>query len=179
MMRAIFNDENEPFWRSAKQVELGVIRPDLFAPFIAERFRSTGKRIDDEAVETVLEETAGHPYATQELCYFVWGETPQGESAGDEQYDAALEKLLRSEHAHFGLVWEMAARAQRLVLRAIAREPGRPLMGEYRRRHGLPGPSSVQRALDALVKDELVARDAGEYRIAEPFLAEWLRRDEQ
>src|SRR5215208_3892583 len=54
MMRAIFNDENEPFWRSAKQVELGVIRPDLFAPFIAERFRSTGKRIDDEAVETVL-----------------------------------------------------------------------------------------------------------------------------
>ena len=42
MMGAIFNDENEPFWRSAKQVQLGPIRPELFAPFIAERFRSTG-----------------------------------------------------------------------------------------------------------------------------------------
>jgi hypothetical protein len=41
----------------------------------------------------------------------------------------------------------------------------------------ISGPSSVQRALDAIVKDELVARDAsGEYRIAEPFLGEWLRR---
>ena len=178
MLERIFNDENEPFWRSAKQMELGVIAPPLFRGYIESQFERTGKRIESAAVDRVLDATLGHPYATQELCYFVWGETSEGEAAGDEQYDAALEKLLRSEHAHFGLVWEKAARAQRLVLRAIAREPGRPLMGEYRRRHGLPGPSSVQRALDALVKDELVARDAsGEYRIAEPFLAEWLRRD--
>jgi hypothetical protein len=35
----------------------------------------------------------------------------------------------------------------------------------------------VQRALEALVKEELVARDqAGDYGIAEPFLADWLRR---
>ena len=178
MLERIFNDENEPFWRSAKQMELGVIAPPLFRGYIESQFERTGKRIDAAVVDRVLDTTLGHPYATQELCYFVWGETAARESAGDEQYDAALEKLLRSEHAHFGLIWEKAARAQRLVLRATAREPGRPLMGEYRRRHGLPGPSSVQRALDALVKDELVARDAsGEYRIAEPFLAEWLRRD--
>jgi DNA-binding IclR family transcriptional regulator len=69
---------------------------------------------------------------------------------------------------------------QRVLLLALAREPGRPLAGEYRRRHGLPGPSSVQRALDALAKDELIGRDAsGEYRIAEPFLGEWLLRDQQ
>ena len=66
------------------------------------------------------------------------------------------------------------------MLSALAREPGRPLASEYRRRHGLPGPSSVQRALQALLKDELIAREeSGEYRIAEPFLAEWLRREEQ
>ncbi|HEY6112478.1 MAG TPA: ATP-binding protein [Gaiellaceae bacterium] len=178
MLERIFNDENEPFWRSAKQMELGVIAPRLFRGYVESQFERTGKRVDPIVVDRVLDATLGHPYATQELCYFVWGETGEGETAGGEQYDTALEKLLRSEHAHFGLVWEKAARAQRLVLRAIAREPGRPLMGEYRRRHGLPGPSSVQRALDALVKDELVARDvSAEYRIAEPFLGEWLRRD--
>jgi hypothetical protein len=46
MMQQIFNDENEPFWRSAKQMELGVIEPHLFAEFIAERFDATGRRID-------------------------------------------------------------------------------------------------------------------------------------
>jgi uncharacterized protein len=180
MLERIFNDENEPFWRSAKQMELGVIAPPLFRGYIESQFARTGRRVASEAVDRVLDATLGHPYATQELCYFLWGETPEGGVAGGEQYDAALVKLLRAEHAHFGLVWEKAARAQRLVLQALAREPGRPLTGEYRRRHGLPGPSSVQRALDAVVKDELVTRDArGEYLIAEPFLGEWLRRDEQ
>jgi hypothetical protein len=177
MLERIFNDENEPFWRSAKQMEIGVIAPELFRGYIEQQFARTGRSVEPEVVDRVLEATLGHPYATQELCYFVWEETEDGRAAQVEQYEAGLEKLLRAEHAHFGLVWERAARAQRLVLHALAREPGRPLAGEYRRRHGLPGPSSVQRALEALRKDELVARDAGgEHRIAEPFLAEWLRR---
>jgi uncharacterized protein len=180
MLERIFNDENEPFWRSAKQMELGVIDPPLFRGYIQAQFERTKRGIEPEVVDRVLDATHGHPYATQELCYFVWGETPEGATAGGDEYAVALEKLLRAEHAHFGLVWEKAARAQRLVLHALAREPGRPLAGEYRRRHGLPGPSSVQRALDALSKDELVARDpSGEHRVAEPFLAEWLVREEQ
>ncbi len=180
MLERIFNDENEPFWRSAKQMELGVIAPSLFRGYIESQFARTGRRVAPEVVDRVLDATLGHPYATQELCYFLWGETPEGGVAGGDGYEAALDKLLRAEHAHFGLVWEKAARAQRLVLEALAREPGRPLTGDYRRRHGLPGPSSVQRALEAVVKDELVTRDErGEYRIAEPFLGEWLRREEQ
>ena len=77
------------------------------------------------------------------------------------------------------MIWDRASKAQRLLLQALAAEPGRPLAGDYRRRHRLPGPSTMQRALEALVRDELVRREAsGEYRIAEPFLAEWLRREE-
>ena len=177
MLERIFNDENEPFWRSAKQMEIGVIAPELFRGYIDAQFSRTGRPIDSATVDRVLASTLGHPYATQELCYFVWEETPEGSIAGPDEYESGLDKLLRAEHAHFGLVWEKAARAQRLVLQALAREQGRPLSGDYRRRHGLPGPSSVQRALDALRRDELVARDdSGEHRIAEPFLADWLRR---
>ncbi len=65
-----------------------------------------------------------------------------------------------------------------VVLQALAVDPPTAATSdEYRRRHGLPAPSSVQRALDALVSDELVARDdPGTYRIVEPFLAEWILR---
>jgi hypothetical protein len=180
MIERIFNDENEPFWRSAKQMELGVIPPPLFREYISVQFERTRRRIEPAVADRVLDATLGHPYATQELCYFVWGETPGAGVAGDAEYEAGLDRLLGAEHAHFGLVWEQASRAQRIVLHALAREPGRPLTGDYRRRHGLPGPSSVQRALDALSKEELVVRDrSGDYRIAEPFLGEWLRREEQ
>jgi AAA+ ATPase superfamily predicted ATPase len=179
MMERIFSDENEPFWRSAKRMELGVIAPALFRGYIVAQFERTGRTVESDVVDRVLDATHGHPYATQELCYFLWEETPERASARQEQYDGALTKLLRSEHAHFGLIWDKAAKAQRLVLQALAAEPGRPLGRDYRRRYALPGPSSVQRALEALVKEELVARDRpGDYRIAEPFLAEWLRRGE-
>ena len=38
MMRRIFSDANEPFWRSAKQIELGVIAPAHFRGYIRRRF---------------------------------------------------------------------------------------------------------------------------------------------
>jgi len=54
--------------------------------------------------------------------------------------------------------------------------PGHPLSADYRGRHNLPGASTVQRAIEALERDELVVRDRGMVRIAEPFLAAWLLR---
>ena len=178
MMQRIFNDENEPFWRSARQMELGTIRAGAFADYIEGRFSVTGRTVGRRVTDRVLGITSGHPYATQELCYFLWDETPAGGEATPAELDEAVTRVIRSEHAHFSLVWEKAATAQRLVLQALAVEDGRPLTEDYRRRHQLPGTSTVQRALEALVKDELVVRESGVYRIGEPFLAEWLRRVE-
>jgi uncharacterized protein len=178
MMERLFNDENEPFWRSAKQVELGPIPRAPFERFIHERFASTGRTVDADVVTAILDRTGGHPYGTQELCYALWEETDDGALAGTLELERALERVLRSENAHFTRLWETASRNQRQVLQALAREPLRAATSdEYRRRYGLPPPSSVQKALDRLVAEEVVAKEGrGAYRIAEPFLAEWIRR---
>jgi hypothetical protein len=175
MMRRLFSDENEPFWRSAKPVELGVIAPEAFASYIEERFRATGRAIDDGTVEAVLATTQGHPYATQELCYFLWQLTPEGEAADLARMQAALGGVLRSENAHFSTVWDHASAQQRLLLQALAVEPGHALAADYRRRHDLPSPSTVQSAVTALERQELVANQRGDVRIVEPFLADWVR----
>jgi uncharacterized protein len=177
MLRRLFSDENEPFWRSAKQMELGVIEAAEFAPFIERQFERTARFISAEAVEAILAITAGHPYATQELCYFAWQEIGAEERAEAADVDAALARVLSSEHAHFSLLWERASAVQRLLLTELAREPGRPLSADYRNRHNLPGPSTVQRAVETLERQELVARERGLVRIVEPFLAAWLQRD--
>jgi len=180
MMQRIFNDENEPFWRSAKQMELGVIAPELFAPYALERFERTGRELAPDTCERALELTGGHPYATQELLYFLWEDTPAGEAATPATLDRALEATLRSEHSHFSLIWDRASSGQKRVLQALSQEqPGRPLGADYQRRHSLPATPTVQAALRALERDELVQRlDRGEYEIAEPFLTEWIARYE-
>jgi uncharacterized protein len=180
MMRQIFNDENEPFWRSAKQIELDVIPPDLFAPYALVKFNETGKELDPDARAKALELTGGHPYATQELLYFLWEGTPTGETADLSMIDDALDATLRSEHSHFSLIWDRVSGAQKRVLQALAQDqPGRPLSSDYQRRHSLPATPTVQAALSALERGELVRRlGRGEYRIAEPFLTEWIQRYE-
>jgi len=179
LMLELFSNENEPFWRSAKHIELGPIPIDAFAAFIVERFTTTGKEVPGAVVDAVLEITRGHPYGTQELCYALWETTGTGAAATADDLDEAMTRVLRSENAYFTHVWDGAPRAQRLLLQALATDPPTAATShEYRRRHGLPAPSTVQRALDTLVAGELVARDGpGTYRIVEPFLAEWIRRD--
>jgi uncharacterized protein len=176
LMERIFNDANEPFWRSAKQLELGPIPPPSFADFIERRFRGTGKEVAPEVTAEILARSGGHPYATQEFCYFLWEVTPAGGSAGWPELDRALAGFLRSEHTHFTLLWERASAVQRLVLQALAEEPGRPFTKDYRARHGLPPATNVQKALTALHRRELVRTRDGEQAIAEPFFDEWIRR---
>jgi hypothetical protein len=179
MMERIFNDENEPFWRSAKQMELGVIPPPAFAHFIRSRFEQTSRSVEDAVVGAVLETTHSHPYGTQELAYALWEVTPESATATRRHFNEALTRVLRSENAHFSVLWEHASKAQRLMLEALAFDPGHPaLSAAYRRKHDLPGPSTVQRALGALLADELAERHADGYRIAEPFLSEWIVRND-
>ena len=110
MMSRLFNHENEPFYRSAKVMEIGPIAPALFAPFIGARFDSTDRGVLDAAVERLLGITHGHPYATQELAYALWEEVPSGFTASASDLDKALDVVLRSENARFTLLWHGRAR---------------------------------------------------------------------
>jgi len=178
MMRTLFTHQNEPFFRSAKVMELGVIAPELFKPFIRDRFAATTRGVPDEVLDALLDITGGHPYATQELAYALWELVPQGFTALTGDFDRALEAVLHAENAHFTLVWESASRAQRLLLQAVAVEPGRVQGEAYRLRFGLPAASTVQRAAETLASEELLRRaEDGSFRIAEPFLREWILRN--
>jgi len=175
MMQRLFSDRNEPFYRSAKVMEIGAIAPDLFKSFVKARFDATDRGIAGTVLDDLLAITAGHPYGTQELSYALWEEVPEGFTAAAADLEAALRAVLRAENAHFTLLWEKISRAQRLVLQALATQPGRVQSTGYRKTFELPAASTVQRAIEALARDELVARRAdGAYEIIEPFLGEWV-----
>jgi hypothetical protein len=177
VLTAIFNDRHEPFWRSAKQIELGRIEEDELGAYVRARFEATDRSIDDDALARLLELTEGHPYATQELAYFAWEQVPLGHAAHVSDVEQALAQVLRSEHNNLARLWEDATQNERLVLLALNEEPGGLYAEAYRRTHGLPAAASVQRAVAALTRDDIVERlPDGSWAIAEPFLREWLDR---
>jgi uncharacterized protein len=175
-LRRVFTEENEPFYRSARIMELGPIPAAAFAAFVRERFAATGRSVDDAAVAAVLAITGGHPHNTQELCHFLWDEAGS-EAAGVDAVERALERLVDAEEGRLVTLVEGLSRQQRLVLWALAQEPGRLYSAEYRRRRGLPPGAQLQRAVAALLDRDLIApRGEGGYEIADPFLAAWLLR---
>jgi hypothetical protein len=77
----------------------------------------------------------------------------------------------------FEAVWQRLTLAQRAVLRAVVIENGGGLLSaDVRTRHRLGGPSTVQAALVALVRDDLVTRDAERYIVVDSLLREWVAR---
>jgi hypothetical protein len=181
ILERIFNDKNEPFWRSAKQLEIEMIPQSKFSAFIRSRFKASGKTITDEALERMLRATGGHPYGTQELAYFTWELTPADGEATVDQVNEALTRVLRSEHNHFAKLWDDAPHPQRLLVLALAAEPTAGIYGaEYRSRHELPEAPTLQIALQGLTKKEVAGRNAdGDHCIIEPFFAEWVEREQQ
>jgi len=181
ILERIFNDKNEPFWRSAKQLEIGMIRPEKFEPFIRGRFAESGKGIADEVLRELLQISCGHPYGTQELAYFLWELVSPGGEATGADLAQAVDRVLRSEHNHFAQLWDDAPHPQRLLMQALAAEPTDGVYSAgYHERHELPANPTLQTALRALINKEMVGRDAaGDYRVIEPFLAQWLLREQR
>lgn len=175
----IFNDRNEPFWKSSKRMEVGLIPKEKFAIFIGERFEATDKGVTPDVLDKLLDATEGHPYATQELCYFVWELVPDGHHAFANDVTDGLTQVLRTEHNHFSRIWDDATENERSLLLALTELPLRLYTDEAKARHGLRSDSHVQRAVGALEKEELIGKNSyGEYRIIEPFLREWIRREQ-
>jgi hypothetical protein len=181
LLERIFDDQNEPFWRSAKQLEIGMIASEKFAIFVHDRFLESGKGITDLAVDRLLRASGGHPYGTQELAYFVWELVEPGSEAGVADVEEALTRVLLSEHNHFAKLWDDAPHPQRLLMLALAEEPTRSVYSAaYHSRHELPANPTLQTALAGLVRKEMAGRNAdGEHCLIEPFLAEWLVREQR
>lgn len=179
LMQEVFTERHQPLYKMAKPVLLHPIGAADFAAFIHARCAETGQGITDAAVARILAITEGHPHDTQELCYFAWA-LAQGERLAvltAPDIDRALAQLLDAESAHYVTLWEGLSTHQRLVLLALAGEPGAIYSEEYRRRHRLGAASSVQKSIVRLLARELIEERAdGGYRISGVFLRAWVSR---
>jgi hypothetical protein len=161
----------------AKPIVLRPIASSDFSAFIRSRFSETGLPIDDAAIQRVLAVTGGHPHDTQELCYFLWSlaQARHLPAIGADTVGAALVQVLDAESAHYTTLWESLSAHQRLMLLALAAEPGAVYAEAYRRVHRLGPASSAQRSLSRLLDRELVEQDdSGAYVVADVFFREWI-----
>jgi hypothetical protein len=168
-----------PFYKAGPVMRLEKIPPDLFAPWLEARFTKTGMRAEPGLGDAIVDLAGNVPYDVQRLAHETWDDIRAvgGKRVGLDHLHQTLGRLLAEQDTLFEAVWHQLTLAQRAALRAVVLQGGRELLSaDTRTRHRLPGPSSIQRSLAALMKQELVLREGAQYVVVDSLLREWVAR---
>jgi len=168
-----------PFYKAGPVMRLDKIPADEFAAFIDARFAASGMRPEPGLGMAIVELAGNLPYDVQRLAHETWDEV-RGSTRRRVMLDdlhQALKRLMTEQQMLFETVWQRLTLAQRGALRAVVLQDGRELLSaDVRTRHRLGGPSTVQAALGALVRDDVVTREGDRYVVVDSLLREWVAR---
>lgn len=168
-----------PFYKAGPVMRLEKIDETLFAHFLDSRFAASGMRPEEGLGAAIVDLAANVPYDVQRLAHETWDDLRAAgrKSVGLADLHATLTRLLGEQHTMFEESWQRLTLPQRAVLRALVLEDGRELLSaDVRTRHRLPGASTVQAALAALVRLEIVMKDGARYTASDSLYREWVAR---
>jgi len=169
-----------PFYKAGPVMRLGKIPADVFAEFIEERFRKSGLSPEAGLGAAIVDLSGNLPYDVQRLAHETWDDASvkRKRAVNLEDLHATLHRLLAEQETMFEAVWQRLMLSQRAALRAVVLEHGTGILSaEVRDRHRLGGASSVQTALTALRREDIIAReDDGTHVVIDSLMREWVAR---
>jgi uncharacterized protein len=86
--------------------------------------------------------------------------------------------LLDRESYAYTALWDSLVLNQKKLLKGLASEPAgvKPFAGDFVRRYGLGSASNSQRAVESLLKRDLIDRDNGSFLITDRFFRIWIQQ---
>jgi hypothetical protein len=169
-----------PVYKAGPVLRLGKIPPETFAGFVDDRFRKSGLAPESGLGAAIIDVAGNLPYDVQRLAHETWDDVTAARrrSVSLDDVHATLHRLLAEQEVFFEAVWQRLTLAQRAVLRAVVLEHGEAILGaDVRVRYRLGGASSVQTALAALQRLDLIAReDDARYAAVDSLMREWVAR---
>jgi hypothetical protein len=168
-----------PFYKAGPVIRLQKIPADVFAPWIEARFTRSGIRAEPGLGEAIVDLGGNLPYDVQRLAHETWDDVRAvgRRRVGLEDLHRTLARLLGEQDTLFETIWQRLTLPQRAALRAVVLQGGRELWSsDTRTRHRLAARSTMQRAIAALMAQELVLNEGSQYVVVDSLLREWVAR---
>ena len=180
MLSEMTGDEGRPFYRLGSRLFIGPIPREDFRPFISGGFTKARLKIDDDAIETILEVADDVPYNVQRLAHACWADAVTGKTPlTQERVVNVLHTLVSRDDPFYTQIWNRISTTQKKTLQAIAENGSEGLFSSsVLRAHELSSPSTAQTAVKALVDAGIVREQeqggSTTYRFEDPFFVVWL-----
>jgi len=178
LLKRMFAAPSRPFYRSAQTFSLSLPPEEESQAFLTSKFKSVGLTLEDKSGRLMVELSGNVPYYLQALGSWTFRVVTErgARTVGQSDVRSAFEQMLAAERGLFETLFRSLPESQRLVARAIAREPVSIFSEEYRTRHFLPSPSTVGTAVRRLVNDSRIDMVDGKYRHMDPLFAWYLAK---
>lgn len=154
MLDTMFNTANEPFFKSARPMNLKPLSLETYSDFCKKCFRQYGKDITDDAIELVYCLFEGSTYHMQDTMNELFFMISPGEIANKEHVLQAIDLSLERREQDFREILNRYPNPkERKVLFCIANEgiATKILSSEIINKYELDNPSSIQNALNNLI----------------------------
>lgn len=177
MLKRMFATPSRPFYRSAQTFSLALPPQNESREFLVRKFSSVGIALPSELAASIVEQAGNVPYYLQALGSWSFRHVTErgGRKVSEADIGNAFRSLYDSERELFEGIFRSLPESQRLVARAIAKEPTATFTEDYRLRHSLPSLSTVNTAVRRLVTDARIDNVDGKYTLLDPLLAYHLR----
>ena len=180
LLEQMFLSYAKPFYNSAQPLFLGKIDKAKYAKFVEKNFAGGALTANEEAIHYCYDILEGNTYCVQKVFHTLFADRKN--ALAPEDIDDVLGSILEENSHGYQDMMSKLTLPQRQLIIAVAKS-GRaehPTSGAFVRRHGLVSPSSVQKALSALLDKQYLTYqlegDVKAYKIADKFLERWLVR---
>lgn len=174
MMSEMFDSPRHPFYRCTQRLYLPLLDEHLYWEFAQEKLKDKNVVLTEDAFHELYTLVDGVTWYIQAVLNRLYR---LSDIVVDMQVcRQAIQRIIQAEEEGYKRQIHSLTAVQSRLLYAIAAEGTvpEPLSGKFVHEHQMKSPSSVQRALDYLTKEEYVYQTDNGYIVYDRFLGMWL-----
>lgn len=172
LLQEMFVSSKRPYYNSSQLMHLEAIDEEIYIEFVKKLFTERSRSIETEPIREAFRLFGGNTFYMQRTMNGAFADTPEGESCDKDAIVKSIKGMLAANEVIYREILTNVSISQKAVLYAIAQEKfvSNPMGGDFIRKYMLHSGSSVQSALQKLLKSGLISRNAAGYFLTDPLL---------
>lgn len=177
MLLNMFTHRNRAFYQFGKIFELKKIPVEVQTNYLENRFETTGIKISPGICQKIVDVSNNIPHYVQYLASAAWEFSLENKNTLDDSVlSNAINTIVTNQIDYYLSYFEKLTANQQKILKAIHLENKHIFTTAYALRFQLSSISSTQRAIERLLKDGVIEKQASSYHFIDPFFKIWLER---
>jgi hypothetical protein len=177
MMDEIFNRKDRAFYKSGKHFLLQKIDRKEWRTFIKSKFEKDEFKINNELIDSIIDETENHPYYVQFLCNVLWESGLHNKNIDGSLLEKGIDTLLSRESSAYYNLWDSLTIRQKQIISAIAYKNGDKIFSrEFLVQNNISA-STIQKAIVKLYEMGIIEKENGGYIFSDIFFKKWILKN--